>query len=119
VSINEEMTSVEAGLTETWLEERRESFCGLAGNERRLRCCCVEVGLDSEVRTEVRKGIAGPVVVGVAVVVVVVVLLVLSVSSSLLLLFSMVSVIHISPTWAGLCGGSAHGRSCTSGLSAQ
>lgn len=55
MSINEEMTSVEAGLTATWFEERRESFGGLAGNERRLR----SEGLDSEVRAEVRKGIAG------------------------------------------------------------
>lgn len=68
VSIKEEMTSGEAGLTETWFEDRRISFRGLTGKERRLRS--LELGLfvfgvevvegNREVRAEVLKGIAGP-----------------------------------------------------------
>ena len=62
VSIKEEMTSGAAGLTETWLEERRDSFRGLVGKERRFRSLgsAAAVGVDREVRAEVLKGIAGP-----------------------------------------------------------
>ena len=58
VSIKEDMTSVEAGLTETQFESRRLSLrWEVAGRERRRRPC-VE-GLE-EVLAEVLSGITGP-----------------------------------------------------------
>ena len=58
VSIREEMTSVEAGLTLTWFDERRRlSFCGLVGRERLF----FSFGLDTDVFTEIRSGMEGPI----------------------------------------------------------
>ena len=60
VSINEEITSGDAGLMATRLEARRldSCCCGLAGNDLRFLSLAGD-GVD-EVLTDVRSGIEGP-----------------------------------------------------------